>query len=163
MGQLLFHIGPGGIGWLFSFNKWHHHLKTVFFVCSGYLCLILKLVWWSETFKCDEYAKIEEIGKGQILFHSTVSGESLELKSSLFVYWPLLFSSIVSRNRMENELREFRLLNPDLKHLRILLHGPVGAGKSSFINSINNVFQGRACTGALVAADSGPNMFLTHT
>ena len=62
--------------------------------------------------------------------------------SSLFVYWPLLFSSTVSRNRMENKLREFRLLNSDLKHLHILLHGPVGAEKSSFINSINNVIQG---------------------
>ena len=60
---------------------------------------------------------------------------------------------------MENELREFRLLNPDLKHLHILLHGPVGAGKSSFINSINNVFQGAA----LVIADSGPYMFISHT
>ncbi|XP_062409869.1 uncharacterized protein LOC134100598 isoform X2 [Sardina pilchardus] len=62
---------------------------------------------------------------------------------------------IGSRNRMEKELREFRLLNSELKHLRILLHGPVGAGKSSFINSINSVFQGQICAGALVAAESG--------
>ncbi|XP_042565358.1 interferon-induced protein 44-like [Clupea harengus] len=53
---------------------------------------------------------------------------------------------------MENKLREFCLPKPDLKHLRILLHGPVGTGKSSFINSINNVFQGMQ--GALVTTDS---------
>ena len=83
-----------------------------------------------------------------------MSGDHLN-SSGLFVYWPLLFSSTVSRNRMENELREFHLLNPDLQHLRILLQSLVGAGKSSFINSINSVFQGRACTGALAAESSG--------
>ncbi|XP_076140375.1 uncharacterized protein LOC143123112 isoform X1 [Alosa pseudoharengus] len=69
--------------------------------------------------------------------------------------WRKINWDIGSRNRMEKELREFRLLNPELKHLRILLHGPVGAGKSSFINSINSVFQGQICAGALVAAESG--------
>lgn len=43
----------------------------------------------------------------------------------------------------------------NIKHGRILLAGVIGAGKSSFINSINSAFQGRITGDALVDATSG--------
>ncbi|XP_076139487.1 interferon-induced protein 44-like [Alosa pseudoharengus] len=62
-------------------------------------------------------------------------------------------------------LRELRPSNPNVNHLRFLLHGPVGAGKSSVINSINCVFQGCINVNAPVAAASGTSytkVFKTH-
>ncbi|XP_029631989.1 interferon-induced protein 44-like [Salmo trutta] len=59
------------------------------------------------------------------------------------------------RDHMVDALRNFKLSDPDVGQLRCLLYGGIGAGKSSFINSVNNVFQNRITGGALVAADTG--------
>ncbi len=50
-GQLFFHVGPGRFGQLFSLKIWNHYFKTAFWIDPGYLCVILKCVWWSESFK----------------------------------------------------------------------------------------------------------------
>ncbi len=54
---LCFHVGAGRFGQLFSINKLDHYFKTAFCIYVCYLCVILKFVWWSESFKCDKYAK----------------------------------------------------------------------------------------------------------
>ncbi len=43
-GLLLFHVGPGRFGPLFSLNKWDHYFKTAFCIYPGYLCVVLKFV-----------------------------------------------------------------------------------------------------------------------
>ncbi|XP_028249989.1 interferon-induced protein 44-like isoform X2 [Parambassis ranga] len=49
--------------------------------------------------------------------------------------------------------------NEDIKHLRVLLYGPVGAGKSSFINSVNNVIRRRMTIPAAASATTSGKSF----
>ncbi len=55
-----------------------HYFKTTFCIYSGYLCVILKLVW-SESFKCDKYAKNKKTGRGQKLFHTVVYWQHFQI------------------------------------------------------------------------------------
>ncbi|XP_016521566.1 interferon-induced protein 44-like, partial [Poecilia formosa] len=50
-----------------------------------------------------------------------------------------------NRNKQEllQYVKNFKSQNEEVKAIRVLLCGPVGAGKTSFINSVNNVLQGR--------------------
>ncbi|XP_030264291.1 interferon-induced protein 44-like [Sparus aurata] len=52
-------------------------------------------------------------------------------------------------------MKWYKPQNHESSRLRILLHGPVGAGKSSFINSVQSVLQGRISVRVPTDATSG--------
>ncbi|XP_074552942.1 interferon-induced protein 44-like [Halichoeres trimaculatus] len=61
-----------------------------------------------------------------------------------------------------NFIRDYRPRRTDMSHLRILLHGPVGAGKSNFFNSVESVLRDQITTQALTDATSGSTFTLKH-
>ncbi|KAM8725344.1 interferon-induced protein 44-like [Acanthopagrus schlegelii] len=59
-------------------------------------------------------------------------------------------------------LKNYKPLNEG-QQLRILLHGPDGAGKSSFINSVQSIFRGRMYVQALADNTSGSSFTKMYT
>ncbi|XP_028249987.1 interferon-induced protein 44-like [Parambassis ranga] len=64
-------------------------------------------------------------------------------------------------NNKENlrYVMDYKPENENIKHLRVLLYGPVGAGKSSFINSVNNVIRRRIGIPAAASATTSDTSF----
>ncbi|XP_042562067.1 interferon-induced protein 44-like [Clupea harengus] len=65
-------------------------------------------------------------------------------------------------DKVKTAQREFTPSNPEAQRLRFLLHGPVGAGKSSIANSVNTVFQGRTTVNAHAAPSTGKSETTTY-
>ncbi|XP_060754520.1 interferon-induced protein 44-like [Neoarius graeffei] len=63
---------------------------------------------------------------------------------------------------LKSELRQFQLNHPEISHFRILLHGPVGAGKSCFINSVMSVFKGKIVIKAQEESSAGKSCTKTY-
>ncbi|KAG9330326.1 hypothetical protein JZ751_025688, partial [Albula glossodonta] len=74
----------------------------------------------------------------------------------------ILLALVDDREKMLKELKDFKPGDPSLPALRILLNGQVGAGKSSFINSINSIFQGHVTTEALADGTGGQSFTKTY-
>ncbi|RXN02887.1 interferon-induced 44-like protein [Labeo rohita] len=54
------------------------------------------------------------------------------------------------KKELKEKLENFSQSHPDVKDIKILVAGQIGAGKSSFINSVDSAFQGRISSRALV-------------
>ncbi|KAF7698356.1 interferon-induced protein 44-like isoform X1 [Silurus meridionalis] len=59
-----------------------------------------------------------------------------------------------NKSELEEKLREFTVCNQQIKHFRFLMKGPIGAGKSSFVNSIDSAFQNRVTNKAIASSSS---------
>ncbi|XP_069380576.1 interferon-induced protein 44-like isoform X2 [Paralichthys olivaceus] len=76
------------------------------------------------------------------------------------VFGPTLFKhpwrevSVKYQDNLEF-VKSYKPQNNQVKHLRILLHGPVGAGKSSFINSVDSILKDRPAGRVMTDAVSG--------
>ncbi|XP_077082505.1 interferon-induced protein 44-like [Siphateles boraxobius] len=53
------------------------------------------------------------------------------------------------RDELMESIRDYKPMMTSVSRIRILMIGPVGAGKSSFFNSINSVFMGRMTSKAM--------------
>uniref|UniRef100_A0A4W4FMJ2 G domain-containing protein n=1 Tax=Electrophorus electricus TaxID=8005 RepID=A0A4W4FMJ2_ELEEL len=58
------------------------------------------------------------------------------------------------QNAMADSLKTFKMDNDQVKDLRFLLYGPVGAGKSSIVNTIKTIFEGQQFVNCLAEAGS---------
>uniref|UniRef100_A0AAY3ZZ47 G domain-containing protein n=1 Tax=Denticeps clupeoides TaxID=299321 RepID=A0AAY3ZZ47_9TELE len=63
-----------------------------------------------------------------------------------------------AKEKMKAELCQFK---PEVERLRILLYGPAGSGKSSFITSVANIFKGQPTSEALADAVCAGTSFTT--
>ncbi|KAI4873692.1 hypothetical protein NFI96_017520 [Prochilodus magdalenae] len=58
-------------------------------------------------------------------------------------------------NKMINNLKQFQICDKETPELHFLLHGPIGAGKSSVINTIKSIFEKRQYINCLAATACG--------
>ncbi|XP_053086022.1 interferon-induced protein 44-like [Pangasianodon hypophthalmus] len=66
-----------------------------------------------------------------------------------------------NKSQMLKKLKDFQPSTEEISEIKILLHGPIGAGKSSLINSINTVLQGYNAIGALADSSAGKSQSFT--
>ncbi|KAF7689826.1 hypothetical protein HF521_013179 [Silurus meridionalis] len=75
--------------------------------------------------------------------------------------WRPVIWSENSRSEMLREVKDFQPGTTEVSEIRILLHGPIGAGKSTLINSINTILRGYNTAGALADSSAGQSQSFT--
>ncbi|KAK3530690.1 hypothetical protein QTP86_032195, partial [Hemibagrus guttatus] len=66
-----------------------------------------------------------------------------------------------NKSNMLRKLNEFMPGSAEVSKMNILLHGPIGAGKSSFVNSVKTALQGHNTTSALADSAAGKSHSFT--
>ncbi|XP_039984457.1 interferon-induced protein 44f5 [Xiphias gladius] len=66
--------------------------------------------------------------------------------------WRTVIWESEKRNELINSIKVYKPTVRSLSQVRVLLIGPVGAGKSSFFNSINSVFRGHVTSQAIAGS-----------
>ncbi|XP_068575224.1 interferon-induced protein 44-like [Cebidichthys violaceus] len=66
------------------------------------------------------------------------------------------------KNKYLQFVKDYQPHNKEVKQLRVLLHGPTGAGKSSFINSVDSALQDRVTVRALTDSTNAGGSFTTQ-
>ena len=66
-----------------------------------------------------------------------------DVRCIVWCNWSLLSSAVQTYEEIRDSIVSYKLLKKSgISHINILLIGEVGAGKSSFFNSVNSVFRG---------------------
>ncbi|XP_039513296.1 interferon-induced protein 44 [Pimephales promelas] len=68
--------------------------------------------------------------------------------------WRIMDWSEEAKETLMESVRSFKPASESVTEARVLLIGPVGAGKSSFISSVQSVFSGRVVNRAMVGSSS---------
>ncbi|XP_023810028.1 interferon-induced protein 44-like [Oryzias latipes] len=87
--------------------------------------------------------------------------ETVELEKP----WRVAIWESERKSELMESIRTYRPLNSSVTQARVLLIGPVGAGKSSFFNSINSIFRGHVTSQAISGSCSTSltTQFRTYT
>ncbi|XP_023810027.1 interferon-induced protein 44-like [Oryzias latipes] len=87
--------------------------------------------------------------------------ETVELEKP----WRVVIWESKRKSELMESIRTYRPLNSSVTQARVLLIGPVGAGKSSFFNSINSIFRGHVTSQAISGSCSTSltTQFRTYT
>ncbi|XP_075792441.1 interferon-induced protein 44-like [Pelodiscus sinensis] len=77
-----------------------------------------------------------------------------DISSFLESPWRKITWTTEEREKIMEEIRTYKPYLNSVPQIRILVIGPIGAGKSSFFNSVNSVFRGYVTSQAIAGSDN---------